>query len=286
MNPADVRKIVNQSRAIEGWFSSEAAMLFAWVNDIQRRNNIHGDSFEIGCHHGKSALLMASMLNPEREKLAVCDLFGMQAGNVSRSGHGCLSAFDRNVQQVRETGLNIDVYQKNSAELSASEIGRNYRFFHVDGGHNPDEALHDLKLAAECTIDSGVLVLDDPFRTEWPGVTEALIRFVDEQPDFHPIMVGCNKLLLTRSSCSQIYINELESMSQRERFGFGYPWRVKQMPFVNTQLRVLYVPENLQKKSIGNLMRMLYNKSGRPGAGMRKADPRGVSQAEASSTSG
>ena len=270
MNPADVKKVINQSRAIEGWFSSEAAMLFAWINDIQRRNNICGDSFEIGCHHGKSALLMGSMLKPESEKLAVCDLFEMQAGNVSGSGKGCLNIFNNNIRQVREAGVSVDVYQKNSTQLSASEIGKTYRFFHVDGGHNPDEALHDLKLAAECTIESGVLVLDDPFRTEWPGVTEALIRFVDEQPEFQAIMVGCNKLLLTRSSWSQMYLDELESINQRERFGFGYPWRVKRMEFLNTRLRVFYVPDYLQKKSIGNLARALYNKTGRPGNSIRK----------------
>jgi len=261
MNPAKARSVTRQSKAIPGWFSPEASMLFAWIDEIQKRNNIEGDCFEIGCHHGKSAVLLASLVEPGKEKLAVCDLFGMQSGNVSRSGSGDLDAFNNNMQPLRDKGVGISVFQKNSAELSASEIGRSYRIFHVDGGHNPDEALKDLLLAADCTVESGVILLDDPFRMEWPGVTEALIRFLDEKPEFQAIMMGFNKLVLTREKWGGIYLAALDSSSQRETFGFSYPWRVKEMPFHRTVLRVFYVPDYLQRKTIGNLARWVYNKS-------------------------
>jgi len=212
MNPAKAKLLSKQSKAIPGWFSTDASMLFAWIDEIQKRNNIEGDCFEIGCHHGKSAVLLASMVKPGKEKLAVCDLFGMQSDNVSRSGNGDLDAFNRNMQPIRDSGVGINIFQKNSATLTASEIGQTYRIFHVDGGHNPDEALIDLRLAAECTIESGAIILDDP-------------------------------------------------SSQRDTFGFSYPWRVKEMPFHGTVLRVFYVPDYLQRKSLGNLARWVYNKS-------------------------
>ena len=53
----------------------------------------------------------------------------------------------------------------------------------------------------------------------------------------------------------------LDSSSQRDTFGFSYPWRVKEMPFHGTVLRVFYVPDYLQRKSLGNLARWVYNKS-------------------------
>ena len=261
MNPAKAKLLSKQSKAIPGWFSTDASMLFAWIDEIQKRNNIEGDCFEIGCHHGKSAVLLASMVKPGKEKLAVCDLFGMQSDNVSRSGNGDLDAFNRNMQPIRDSGVGINIFQKNSATLTASEIGQTYRIFHVDGGHNPDEALIDLRLAAECTIESGAIILDDPFRTEWPGVTEALIRFLDERPEFQAIMTGFNKLVLTREKWSGLYVAALDSSSQRDTFGFSYPWRVKEMPFHGTVLRVFYVPDYLQRKSLGNLARWVYNKS-------------------------
>jgi len=262
MNPAKAKQVARESKAIPGWFSPEASMLFAWIDEIQKRNNIAGDCFEIGCHHGKSAVLLASLIDPGKEKLAVCDLFGQQSDNVSRSGNGDLYAFNLNMQPLRKMGVGINIFQKNSADLTSAEIGRNYRIFHVDGGHNPDEALTDLRLAAECTIESGVLVLDDPFRMEWPGVTEALVRFLDERPDFQAIMTGFNKLVLTREKWSGIYLAALDSTNQRETYGFSYPWRVKEMAFHSTYLRVFYVPDYLQRKTIGNAARWVYNKSG------------------------
>lgn len=270
MRPAHVKTLVKQTKKVEGWFSKEAAMLFAWVDEIQKQNGIVGDSFEIGCHHGKSAMLLGSLIRPGQEKLSVCDLFELQTDNVSGSGQGDLDTFNRNMASVRDSGVHINVFQRNSADLTAAEIGRTYRFFHVDGGHNPAEALGDLRLAAECTVDSGVIALDDPFRCEWPGVTEALVRFLDEYDDFNAIMVGSNKLLLARKSWSNMYLDEMEKLSARQNYGYGYPWRVKKLPFHNFDLRIFYVPDYLQKKSVGNLARYIYDKTGRIGQSMRK----------------
>ncbi|OED43077.1 hypothetical protein AB833_04655 [Chromatiales bacterium (ex Bugula neritina AB1)] len=263
MHPVDVKKFVKQSSSVQGWFSSEAAMLFAWVDQIQQSNQISGDCFEIGCHHGKSAMLLGGLVDPATEKLAVCDLFGMQTDNVSRSGNGDLDTFERNMKEAKDAGLTINVFQKNSADLTADEIGRNYRFFHIDGGHNPEEALVDLHLAAECLVDRGVIALDDPFRMEWPGVTEALLRFLDENNEFQAIMVGFNKLLLTRKAWSGLYLKEFEDLSCRETYKLGYPWRVKQLPFHQFDLRIIYVPDYLQKLTPGNIARRIYHKTRR-----------------------
>lgn len=260
MKPAIAKQISRQSKRIPGWFTPQASMLFAWIDEIQRRNSIGGNCFEIGCHHGKSAVLLGALVEPGTEKLSVCDLFGQQNGNVSGSGNGDLNAFNLNMQPVRKAGVGINIFQKNSSALTSEEIGRNYRIFHVDGGHNPDEALSDLNLAAECTIDSGVIILDDPFRMEWPGVTEALVRFLDQRPEYQAIMTGFNKVVLSRDNWSGIYLAALESESQQLTYGFGYPWRVKQMPFHKTDLRVLFVPEHLQRISLVNLARRIYYK--------------------------
>jgi hypothetical protein len=258
MQSVDVSRFVKTSKKIEGWFSADAARLFGWVDEIQKYCGVVGDLFEIGCHHGKSARLLGAMARPDSEVLAVCDLFGMQADNVSRSGHGDRDVFESNMQPVRDSGVTYKIFQKNSLELVPSEIGQRYRIFHVDGGHNPDEALADLKLAASCLVEKGVIALDDPFRIEWPGVTEALIRFLDEHTDFEAIIVGCNKVLLTRRAASAIYTSEFERHNAQDAFGFGFPWKIKSLPFHHSSLRILYVPDYRQKKSLGNLIRRIY----------------------------
>ena len=273
MRTVDVGRYLRASSRIDGWFSKDAARLFSWVDEIQKANDVVGDLFEIGCHHGKSSQLLGLFVRPESETMAVCDLFGMQSDNVSRSGEGDRDIFEDNMQPVRELGVKYKVFQKNSLTLTSADIGENYRFFHVDGGHNPDEALGDLRLAAECLHEKGVIALDDPFRTEWPGVTEGLIRFLDEWSDFEAVIVGCNKILLTRKPASSMYTDEFESQSAQDDFRFGYPWRIKPMPFHNAQLRVLYVPDYRQKKSIGNLARkVFYSTSLSKGARAREYD--------------
>ena len=67
MKPAKAKAVAKQSKDIPGWFSQEASMLFAWIDEIQKRNNISGDCFEIGCHHGKSALMLGTMLDAGSE---------------------------------------------------------------------------------------------------------------------------------------------------------------------------------------------------------------------------
>ncbi len=258
MRSVDVSRYIKTASKIDGWFSGDAARLFGWIDEIQKANGVVGNLFEIGCHHGKSAQLLGAMARPESESLSVCDLFGLQTDNVSRSGHGDRDVFENNMQVVRDLGVKYQIFQKNSLELNPSEIGDGYRFFHVDGGHNPDEALADLKLAASCLCEKGVIALDDPFRIEWPGVTEALIRFLDEYTDFEALIVGCNKVLLTRRAASAIYLSEFGKHESMDAVGFGYPWKIKSMPFHHSSLRILYVPDYRQKKSIGNLVRKIY----------------------------
>jgi hypothetical protein len=75
MKPNQAEKLFRKTKKIHGWFSFEAAMLFAWIDDIQKSSGLVGDIFEIGVHHGKSAVFLGAMLDPILENLSVCDLF-------------------------------------------------------------------------------------------------------------------------------------------------------------------------------------------------------------------
>ena len=134
MEYQNARKRYREIKRLDGWFSEEAALLLAFLDSLQKQNQIEGDLFEIGVHHGKSALYLHRFL-AEGEQLRVCDLFGEQEKNISHSGSGDKQQFLDNYAKLTDGG-NIAVFEKFSNELSVEEIGTNYRMFHVDGGHS------------------------------------------------------------------------------------------------------------------------------------------------------
>ncbi len=254
------RKIIQASKKIHGWFTPEAALLFAWIDEIQKSNDIIGDMFEIGCHHGKSTLCLGAMVRPEKEKISVCDLFGNQDANISGSGSGDLDIFSRNMAPIKESGVKISIFQAKSNTLTPDDIGNKYRFFHIDGGHNCEEALSDLNLAAKCVVEKGVIAVDDPFRPEWPGVTEAIIRFLDSNAQYCAIIVGFNKLFITRREYASIYLREIRQKEKRNKHGLGYPWYTKVLPFHGHPLEIFYVPTYVPMTGPGFVLtRWYYN---------------------------
>lgn len=224
-------------------------MMFALVNALQRRAGVHGDLFEIGAHHGKSTVMLASMADPSSETLGVCDIFGRQEANVSQSGSGDRRIFDANLLRHVRPLPPIRVFEVNSKELRAKEIGGAVRFFHIDGGHNADEALSDLELAAATLVDEGVIAVDDAFRADWPGVTEGIVRFLDHHGEFCPAVVAFNKLFLAKRRAAELYW-ELGNPALRDQYDLGYPWALKRLPFLDTPLMIFHLPTHLRYRRL------------------------------------
>ncbi|HWD75957.1 MAG TPA: class I SAM-dependent methyltransferase, partial [Solirubrobacteraceae bacterium] len=171
MQPAEVRAVTRRTRGIQGWFSSEAAGLFGLLDEAQRSAGVQGDLFEIGVHHGRSAVLLSHLARPG-ERLGVCDLFGAQEQNVSDSGSGDRGIFEANMAALASGFDRLDVFAMASDRLTPEQLGGPYRLFHIDGGHLREEALSDLRLGAAVLDPRGAIAVDDPFSVAWPGVTE------------------------------------------------------------------------------------------------------------------
>lgn len=246
--PVEIEKLYAQAQAIEGWLAREAAMLFAWINDIQIKHGVAGDIFEIGVHHGKSAVVLAGLVRHGQERLTVCDVFGAQQGNPSRSGEGVRAIFEKNMAALHPKG-GIRILEMPSQELRASDIGSVYRLFHIDGGHNADEAFADLELAAGVLHNRGAIVVDDPLRIEWPGVAEAICRFLLERTDLAGVLLTANKIVITSREVAEMYTSAFEDSEQQGRYGFAYPWHLKVLPFCGWPVRIFYVPTYLAGKT-------------------------------------
>lgn len=236
MRPSEARELAKASRDIHGWF--EAHGLFALIDSAQRAAGIRGNLFEIGAHHGKSTVMLGRMAT-ETETVGVCDIFGEQHRNLSGSGSGDRATFERNMERLAP-GRELRVHQCLSSELAGDQLGR-CRFFHIDGGHLSDEAMSDLRLGAEVTHERGAIVIDDPYRIEWPGVTEAIVGFLIERDDWAPVAVGFNKLVL----CHRLNLELYSAAVQSDDVWSYVDARVydrKRLPLVGTETTIFYVP--------------------------------------------
>ena len=245
MLPAEARQIARRSRHIHGWFTPEAAALFALLDHVQTETSTEGDLFEIGTHHGKSAVVLCAMARPT-ESVGVCDLFGDQSRNVSASGSGDRAQFERNVAIVTPGFDRLRVFERSSAQLSAADVGAGQRFFHVDGGHLVEEALGDLRLAAQVLHEHGTVVVDDPFRPQWPGVTEAILRFLDEEPDYAPLVMGFNKLALVRRAALPHYREALATPELVWSYFDRHVYGSKTLPIAGEPVTIFSIPSYRQ----------------------------------------
>lgn len=239
MKPKKSDEIMRRSVKVQGWFSPEAARLISMFDEFQQQHGIEGNIFEIGVHHGKSSIFFSHLLRPA-ENLHICDLFG-EAGNVSRSGSGDEEVFRTNMQRF---GLKpAAAYHKClSSNLTSDLVGINYRIFHVDGGHNPDEAFGDMVLAASVLNEQGLIIVDDPFRVEWPGVTEAIVKFLEKYPDFEPVAVGFNKFVIARRTVAADYKKFIAEPGHRKEYRLDFPWEFKELPFAGANLFIFFIP--------------------------------------------
>jgi hypothetical protein len=241
MQPADVRSVTQRTRRIEGWFSADAASLFGLLDEAQRSADVDGDLFEIGVHHGRSAVLLSQLARPG-ERLGVCDLFGEQGENVSASGSGNRAIFESNMAAMAPGFDRLDVFATASDRLLPEEIGGPYRLFHVDGGHLREEALADLQLGAAVLSRLGAIVVDDPFSVAWPGVTEGILQFLTQRADFEPLILGFNKLVLVSADARPLYEPSVIDGATWWRYFDRRVYDLKVLPIAGHATHIVTVP--------------------------------------------
>lgn len=224
MNPDAVAEYLDTTKGVEGWFFPIDAFLFAMIDEIQRREDIRGNLFEIGVHHGKTALFLSRMSRPD-ELLGVCDVFEQQELNRDRSGEGSRELF---LRHMREHGGREDVrvFAKLSSALTSVETTTRCRFFHIDGGHRPEDVINDLEMAEEALCAEGVVAVDDVFNPSWPGVSEGFYAHV-RKGVWTPILIGGNKVFLTRPSAVERYERHWQDLREWRAFIAPQPFALE-----------------------------------------------------------
>jgi hypothetical protein len=236
MTRDDVRRYLDETRSVEGWFFPIDAYLFGFVDDVQKREGIRGNLFEIGVHHGKTALFLARMKNPD-EILGVCDVFDQQELNRDRSGEGNRAIFERNMH-----GIEMRVFPKESSALTSIDTTTRCRFVHIDGGHRPDDVFGDLVTAERALLPDGIVAVDDVFNPNWPGVSEGFYRFMSARPEaLAPILIGGNKVLFARPAAVARYEDSFGDVAEHVDAPFAFDFKEWLDRRVLTAIRLAWV---------------------------------------------
>ena len=224
MRKADILDYLSATKGVEGWFFPIDAFLFAIVDEIQKREGIAGNLFEIGVHHGKTALFLSRMSGPG-ELLGVCDVFEQQELNRDQSGEGSRELF---LRYMRELGGRADVrvFAKLSSTLTSEDTTTRCRFVHIDGGHRPEDVINDLQVADRALLPDGVVAVDDVFNPSWPGVSEGFYEFL-RGGTFVPLAIGGNKVLVVRPAAVDRYERHFHNLDEWRAFIAPQPFSLE-----------------------------------------------------------
>lgn len=229
-------------RRIDGWFDKHVIILLLVIDDVQAKNNITGNVGEIGVWQGRSFIPLMHLVRQDECALAM-DCFELYQFNLDNSGGNMPKLLEMFTNNVKAYCSNFDVLRVikgNSLELSSHdylgkmENGKGFRIFSIDGCHEAQATIIDMKNVCECLVPGGVIEIDDYFNPSWPGVSEGVNAFMRENPNrLKPFFIGWNKVFFTHTEYAQLY---------------------------SDMFKKFFVPQDLTIKKFFNVATLIYDK--------------------------
>jgi hypothetical protein len=224
-------------RSVQGWVEAPTFDVLSTLRDAQDRAGVEGAVAEIGVHHGKLFIALQLLAPPGAPAVAI-DVFDDQDLNVDRSGQGDRDRFEANVRRWGDWS-SVVVHQGDSSQLTGHvvlELAQGpVRLFSVDGGHTEDVVTTDMRTAEQALAPGGIVVADDVFNAEWPGVSVGTLRYLDAGGALVPFAIGFNKVYFTD-------VDHTEQFREAIRRVYGNRWRMahKTSAFHGSDVEVLW----------------------------------------------
>jgi Methyltransferase domain len=185
---------------VKGWFYDHDLIMF-WLTDfVQKESSWRGDLCELGVYQGKSSIALGTMARAD-EWLLCFDTFlevpeQTVEANIQRF---CPDLGDRLVCIRRDL---------TAQRTPPSEVGSNsLRFLHLDAVHDHPSVLNDLRNFLPLLTPEAVIVLDDCFDPDWPGVSTAMTEFCLSDMGHHirPFAASRSKMYLCARPLVEVY---------------------------------------------------------------------------------
>lgn len=205
--------------SIDGWLQKIAIHCLLHIQTIQLANNIYGQIVEIGVYQGKLFIVLYLLRRKEELCIAV-DVFEEQEKNKDIFKYS-VTENDFKGNGLRHAGEidSMKILRGRSEELSPNSLletlGAKVRIFSIDGGHSKETTCHDMALADACLADGGVIVVDDVFNPEHPGVSEGVNTFVtSDVPTLSPFLLAGNKVFFCQTRYHDLYFLSFKNTMQ------------------------------------------------------------------------
>lgn len=208
------------------------------LHEWQEAEGVTGPIGEIGVMLGKFFAALALAKDAYGPHFAF-DVFDLTQFNLGGGPRGNLEIFKENLKAAGVEAAKVEIRQVDSMAITARDIeevrdatGGGFSLFSVDGCHRAEHTVNDLQIAMELTKPGGLILLDDYYNQDWPGVQEGTVRlYLNSLPRFIPIAFTCNKLLLAHIGYAEAMFAHLKSelpgripgLRITEAPRFGYP---------------------------------------------------------------
>ena len=227
---AGTEKIIQRLRAyalegqgkVEGWLQPSALMVSWGILEAQVLHDIRGHVLEIGLYQGKFFFLLCASTRADEKAIGV-DPFQMRFRDGGVNDFRL--RFDDNVARFA-SDVDLLIHQETSDRIQEHEfyheLGGLLRFISIDGSHLKADVLVDLATADHLLAEAGVIALDDFCSVYNPGVTEALVEFLNQGTgNLRPFAIcennlpvrgfGGSKLFICREGRERFYLEEMKA---------------------------------------------------------------------------
>jgi hypothetical protein len=202
---------------VKGWLFPGAPEAIILLSEDQTRAGVFGGIAEIGVHHGKLFILLY-LLSADNEPAVAIDLFSRQELNVDRSGAGDLERFKRNLRLHADTSRLV-IHEGDSTQLTSESLiglGRgSFRLISIDGGHTASITASDLAIGEGAIGRGGIIILDDCFNQEWPGVMDGIYQHFSHPRTIVPFGIGANKTFFCHPEFAARYSGILRGLDSK-----------------------------------------------------------------------
>jgi hypothetical protein len=171
--------------AVAGYSSHFSAEVAAALLLYQSEQGITGNIGEIGVMKGRSFIALALHSQPDDLCIAV-DNFVWPPNVFQIFEENCRTY---GVDMARLVSVVANTQDLKSDDIMARSQGRELRYLHIDGGHEPWILASDLELAYRVMAKGGILCLDDMLHPQYPQLPVIVHAFLAQHPDLTPFCV-------------------------------------------------------------------------------------------------